>query len=60
MVYGEPFAVARRPWPRTRTMVAQTAAALRARMLEDLQAGLALTGQRMPGPIPAESAREIT
>jgi 1-acyl-sn-glycerol-3-phosphate acyltransferase len=60
LVYGEPFEVARKPWPRTRTLVAETSAALHARMLEDLEAGLALTGQRMPGPIPAESAREIT
>jgi hypothetical protein len=29
-------------------------------MQEDLRAGLVLTGQRLPGPIPAESAKEMT
>jgi hypothetical protein len=29
-------------------------------MLEELTAGLALTGQTMPGPIPADEAKEIS
>jgi len=60
LVYGAPFRVARRPWPRTRAVVAETSAALHARMLEDLGAGLALTGQTMPGPIPADEAKDIS
>jgi 1-acyl-sn-glycerol-3-phosphate acyltransferase len=60
LVYGAPFEVERTPWPRTQQLVAETATALQARMLEDLQSGLALTGQRLPGPIPAESAKEMT
>lgn len=60
LVYGAPFRVAQQPWPRKRQMVADTSAALHARMLEDLAAGLALTGQTMPGPIPAAEAQEIS
>ena len=60
LVYGAPFRVQRRPWPRTRRLVADTSAALHARMLEDLAAGLALTGQTLPGPIPADEAKDIS
>ena len=60
LVYGAPFRVARTPWPRTRTVVAATSEALHARMLEDLALGLALTGQTMPGPIPADEAKDIS
>jgi 1-acyl-sn-glycerol-3-phosphate acyltransferase len=60
LVYGAPFRVERTPWPRTRTLVAATSEALHARMLEELAAGLALTGQTMPGPIPADDAKEIS
>jgi 1-acyl-sn-glycerol-3-phosphate acyltransferase len=60
LVYGAPFPVAARPWPRTRQVVAETSAALHERMRADLEAGLALTGQTLPGPIPAESAKEMT
>jgi hypothetical protein len=60
LVYGAPFPVAARPWPRTRQAVAETSAALHQRMRADLEAGLALTGQTLPGPIPAESAKEMT
>jgi 1-acyl-sn-glycerol-3-phosphate acyltransferase len=60
LVYGAPFRVDRTPWPRTRTLVAATSDALHARMLEELTAGLALTGQTMPGPIPADEAKEIS
>jgi 1-acyl-sn-glycerol-3-phosphate acyltransferase len=54
LVYGAPFRVARRPWPRTKAQVAEVAAALHERMREDLSAGLVLTGQSLPGPIPAD------
>jgi 1-acyl-sn-glycerol-3-phosphate acyltransferase len=60
LVYGAPFRVARTPWPRTAALVAATREALHVRMLEDLAAGLALTGQTMPGPIPADSAKEVS
>jgi 1-acyl-sn-glycerol-3-phosphate acyltransferase len=60
LVYGAPFRVDRTPWPRTRTLVAATSDALHARMLEELTGGLALTGQTMPGPIPADEAKEIS
>ncbi|HET7070888.1 MAG TPA: lysophospholipid acyltransferase family protein [Nocardioides sp.] len=60
LVYGAPFRVERTPWPRTRALVAATGEALHARMLEDLATGLALTGQTMPGPIPADEAKEIS
>jgi 1-acyl-sn-glycerol-3-phosphate acyltransferase len=58
LVYGPPFRVERTPWPRTRTLVAATGEALHARMLEELAAGLALTGQTMPGPIPGDEAKD--
>jgi 1-acyl-sn-glycerol-3-phosphate acyltransferase len=60
LVYGAPFRVTRTPWPRTRTLVAATSEALHARMLEDLALGLALTGQTMPGAIPADEAKDIS
>ena len=60
LVYGAPMHVEKRPWPRDRTLVAATSAALHERMLDELRAGLALTGQTLPGPIPAESAEEIS
>jgi 1-acyl-sn-glycerol-3-phosphate acyltransferase len=60
LVSGAPYRVERRDWPRTRRLVAETSAALHARMLEDLGAGLALTGQTMPGPIPADEAKDIS
>ena len=60
LVYGAPFRVAREPWPRTPRLVAATSAALRSRMTEELAAGLALTGQTMPGPIPADEAKDIS
>jgi 1-acyl-sn-glycerol-3-phosphate acyltransferase len=59
LVYAAPFRVDRTPWPRTRALVAATSEALHARMLEELAAGLALTGQTMPGPIPGDEAEDI-
>lgn len=52
LVYGAPFRVERRDWPRPRALVAATSEALHARMREELAAGLTLTGQTLPGPIP--------
>jgi len=42
------------PWPRTRTLVQATSDRLHARMQEELAAGLALTHQTLPGPIPGD------
>ena len=49
-----------RPWPRTSTLVAATVGgAARPDAGRPRAAGLASTGQTLPGPIPAESAEEI-
>ena len=60
LVYGAPFRVERTPWPRTSTLVAATSEALHVRMQEELAAGLALTRQSLPGPIPADEAKDIS
>ncbi len=59
LVYGAPYRVEQAPWPRTRALVRATSDRLHARMLEDLAAGLALTGQTMPGPIPGEQPAAV-
>jgi 1-acyl-sn-glycerol-3-phosphate acyltransferase len=60
LVYGAPFHVSPRPWPRTKRLVAATSTQLHERMRTELEAGLALTGQALPGPIPAASAKEMS
>jgi len=60
LVYGAPFRAARTPWPRTSRLVAATSEALHARMQEELAAGLALTGQTLPGPIPGDEAKDLS
>jgi 1-acyl-sn-glycerol-3-phosphate acyltransferase len=60
LVYGAPFHVTPRPWPRTKRLVAATSTQLHERMCAELEAGLALTGQTLPGPIPAASAKEMS
>ena len=57
LVLGEPVALGRVEWPRTRELVAASSTALRRRML-DAQAvaladTLAGTGRTLPGPLPA-------
>lgn len=59
LVYGAPVRIERRPWPRTPTLVGATSERLRARLLEELAAGLALTGQTLPGPIPADETKDM-
>jgi hypothetical protein len=59
-VYGAPFRVGKTPWPNAVTLVPATSEALHARRLEELASGLALTGRTMPGPTPADEAREIS
>jgi 1-acyl-sn-glycerol-3-phosphate acyltransferase len=60
LVYGAPFHVRPQPWPRTKRLVAATSTQLHERMRAELEAGLALTGQTLPGPIPAASAKEMS
>jgi 1-acyl-sn-glycerol-3-phosphate acyltransferase len=60
LVYGPPYRVVRQAWPRTKARVAATAEALHAHLREELRAGLALTGQTLPGPVPAPEAQEIS
>jgi 1-acyl-sn-glycerol-3-phosphate acyltransferase len=60
LVYGAPFRVERTPWPRTSTLVAATSETLHVRMQEELAAGLALTRQSLPGPIPGDEAEDIS
>ena len=60
LVYGAPFHVTPRPWPRTKRLVAATSTQLHERMRTELEAGLALTGQTLPGPIPVASAKEMS
>jgi 1-acyl-sn-glycerol-3-phosphate acyltransferase len=60
LVYGAPFRAERTPWPRTSRLVAATSEALHARMQEELAAGLALTGQTLPGPIPGDEAKDLS
>jgi 1-acyl-sn-glycerol-3-phosphate acyltransferase len=60
LVYGAPLRIERTPWPRTSRLVAATSEQLHARMLEELAAGLALTGQTLPGPIPGDEAKDLS
>jgi 1-acyl-sn-glycerol-3-phosphate acyltransferase len=60
LVYGAPFRAERTPWPRTSRLVAATSEALHARMQEELAAGLALSGQTLPGPIPGDEAKDLS
>ena len=60
LAYGAPFHVTPRPWPRTKRLVAATSTQLHERMRTELEAGLALTGQTLPGPIPVASAKEMS
>ncbi len=60
LVYGPPFHVRPRPWPRTKGLVAATSTLLHEQMRTELEAGLALTGQTLPGPIPVASAKEMS
>jgi 1-acyl-sn-glycerol-3-phosphate acyltransferase len=59
LVYGAPYRVERTPWPRTRALVQATSDRLHARMQEELAAGLALTGQTLPGPIPGDQPEPV-
>jgi 1-acyl-sn-glycerol-3-phosphate acyltransferase len=60
LVYGAPFHVRAHAWPRSKRLVAATSTTLHERMRTELEAGVALTGQTLPGPIPAASAEEMS
>lgn len=52
LVYGEPWRVEPRPWPRSREQVGQASVLLRRHMLAGLRDALELTGRELPGPLP--------
>jgi 1-acyl-sn-glycerol-3-phosphate acyltransferase len=56
VVYGEPFALPRTPWPRTPTAVAAATERLRTRLAEHVVAAQALTGLPLPEPPKPERA----
>lgn len=53
LVYGEPFAIAAVPWPRSQEQVAEVSQQLRQRMLSDLHAAAQRLDRALPGPLPA-------
>lgn len=53
MVFGEPYRLQARPWPRTREQVEKASLLLREHMLGELARALAETGRELPGPLPA-------
>ncbi len=50
VVYGEPFAVPRSPWPRRKSVVAEWTAVVRERLADHVVAAQAMTGLPLPGP----------
>ncbi|WP_232678683.1 1-acyl-sn-glycerol-3-phosphate acyltransferase [Nocardioides sp. R-C-SC26] len=59
LVYGEPFAVERRPWPRRRDDVGATSARLRDHMLDQIEEATTLLGRSLPGPLPAGDKENV-
>lgn len=55
IVYGAPYRVDARPWPRTREEVERVSLLLREHMSARLAEALAMTGRELPGPLPAGS-----
>jgi 1-acyl-sn-glycerol-3-phosphate acyltransferase len=54
LVFGAPFTVPKRPWPRRRSEMAELAESLRVRLAEHVARARASTNQIMPGPAPDE------
>ncbi len=52
LVFGAPYTFEPAPWPRTKEQVGHASMLLREHMLVHLDHALALTGQRLPGPLP--------
>ena len=57
LVFGEPFAMQRVEWPRTKALVTSSAEEVRRRLAAHVQQACALTGQDLPGPAP-DAARD--
>lgn len=58
IAYGDAWATTRTPWPRTREQTLATSTLLWEHLREQQAHALALTGRRLPGPLPAGD-REI-
>ena len=58
LVFGEPWRVERQPWPRRREQVLHASALLLQHMRAAQERALAVTGQTLPGPLPADE-REL-
>jgi 1-acyl-sn-glycerol-3-phosphate acyltransferase len=52
MVFGAPLRLERRPWPRRQDDVREAAATLQRHLRRHVVEAMALTGRRLPGPIP--------
>jgi 1-acyl-sn-glycerol-3-phosphate acyltransferase len=53
LVFGTPFTLEQKPWPRRRGDVESASLRLRDRMLDDLREALVTTGRSLPGPLPS-------
>jgi 1-acyl-sn-glycerol-3-phosphate acyltransferase len=54
LVFGAPFRCEPRRWPRTKEQVGHLSMLIREHMLVHLDLARALTGQELPGPLPAD------
>jgi 1-acyl-sn-glycerol-3-phosphate acyltransferase len=60
VVFGDPWRVEAKPWPRTKQDVFEASASLRSHMLQALAEAKQLTGRTLPGPLPAgDSERDV-
>ena len=60
VVFGEPWRVEAKAWPRTKQDVFEASASLRSHMLQALAEAKQLTGRTLPGPLPAgDSERDV-
>lgn len=58
VVFGQPWACTRQPWPRTREQVVATSALLREHMRAELERALDRTRRSLPGPLPAGQSED--
>lgn len=60
VVFGQPWQLPARPWPRRKADVAAATESLREHLLRSLADAKTLTGRELPGPLPAgDSEREV-
>jgi 1-acyl-sn-glycerol-3-phosphate acyltransferase len=60
VVFGEPWRIEAKTWPRTKQDVHDASASLRSHMLQALADAKELTGRTLPGPLPAgDSERDV-